>query len=80
MNGAIGSNWIWGIRQIAFQKSMKERFESRIQVAQKMGCFGFLCFAVTISLVTGQWIRELVIFLVELMLRGWIGYLKLLSC
>ena len=59
---------------------MKERFESRIQVAQKMGSFGFLCFAVIISFVTGQWIRGLVIFLVELMLRDWIGYLTLLSC
>jgi hypothetical protein len=59
---------------------MKERIESRIRVAQKMGNFGFLCFMVTISLVTGQLIRGLVIFVVELMLRDWIGYLKLLSC
>jgi len=59
---------------------MKERFESRIQVAQKMGSFGFLCFAVTISFVTGQWIRGLVILVVELTLRDWMGYLKLLSC
>jgi len=59
---------------------MKERFESRIQVAQKMGSFGFLCFAVIVSFVIGQWIRGLVIFFVELMLRDWIGYLTLLSC
>jgi hypothetical protein len=59
---------------------MKERFESRIQVAQRMGSFGFLSFAVIISFVAGQWIRGLVIFLVELMLRDWIGYLTLLSC
>ena len=32
-----------------FWKSMKERFESRIQVAQKMGSLGFFCFAVIIS-------------------------------
>ena len=59
---------------------MKERSESRIQVAQKVGSFGFLCFAVTISFVAGQLIRGLVIFLVELMLRDWIKYLRLLSC
>ena len=59
---------------------MKERSESRIQVVQKVGSIGFLCFAVTISFVTGQWIRGLVILLVELMLRDWIEYLKLLSC
>ena len=59
---------------------MKERFESRIQVAKKMGSLGFLCFAVIISFVIGQWIRGLVSFLLELMLRDWIGYLSLLSC
>ena len=59
---------------------MKERFESRIRVAQKMGSFGFFCFALTISFVTGHWIRGLVISVVELTLRDWIGYFKLLSC
>jgi hypothetical protein len=59
---------------------MKEGSESRIQVAQKVASFGFLCFVLTISFVTGQWIRELVIFFVELMPRDCIEYLKLLSC
>jgi NAD(P)-dependent dehydrogenase (short-subunit alcohol dehydrogenase family) len=36
--------------------------------------------AVIISFVTGQLIRGLLIFLVDLVLRDWIGYLTLLSC
>ena len=59
---------------------MKESFEGRIQVTPKMGSLSFLFFAVIILFVTGQLLRGLLIFLVDLMLRDWIGYLTLLSC
>jgi hypothetical protein len=55
---------------------MKALFAGRSRLVQKLGSSGFICFAITMSFLTGHCIRGLLIFNLDFMLRDWVGYLS----
>lgn len=59
---------------------MKTLFWNSVQLVEKLGRVGRVCFAVAFSFFLGQLMRELAIFIVHWMLRDWKEYLALLSC